>query len=405
MIPLEETITQKYQVLLPEFTEQGRRLFAGVEANAIGWGGISVVSRATGLSRTTVARGSKEAQTTQPSLLLGRVRKEGGGRKKRTETDPTLQQDLESLLEPHTRGDPESPLRWTSKSVRRLGAELTKQGHQTSHRMVASLLRGMGYSLQSNRKTTEGKQHPDRDAQFKYIHRKVRSQQRAAQPVISVDTKKKELVGDFKNAGREWCPQGNPEKVRVHDFIDKKLGKVAPYGVYDLTRNDGWVSVGIDHDTAAFAVASVRRWWRKMGRSAYAKASHLLITADSGGSNSSRSRLWKVELQKMANQTGLTISVCHFPPGTSKWNKIEHRMFSFITKNWRGKPLADRATIVNLIGSTRTKEGLKIRCELDTNNYPKGIKVSDKQLEKVRLKKHTFHGDWNYTIVPKNHAN
>jgi len=246
----------------------------------------------------------------------------------------------------------------------------------------------------------EGKQHPDRDGQFNYINQKARGQQRRGQPVISVDTKKKELVGGFKNAGRQWRPQGDPEKVHVHDFIDKELGKVAPYGVYDLTWNNGWVSVGIDHDTAAFAVATIRQWWRKMGRPAYSKASHLLITADSGGSNGARNRLWKVELQKMANQTGLTITVCHFPPGTSKWNKIEHRMFSFITKNWRGKPLTDRATIVNLIGSTKTEEGLKIRCELDTNDYPKGIKVSDAQMEKVKLKKHEFHGDWNYTIYP-----
>ena len=305
------------------------------------------------------------------------------------------------MIEPYTRGDPESPLRWTSKSVRKLAAELTKQGHQTSHRMVASLLREMDYSLQANRKTKEGKRHPDRDAQFRYINEQVQEKQRAGQPVISVDTKKKELVGDFKNAGREWRPQGVPEKVRVHDFIDKKLGKVAPYGVYDLTRNRGWVSVGIDHDTASFAVATIRKWWQKMGRPVYSEASHLLITADSGGSNSARNRLWKVELQKMANKTGLTITVCHFPPGTSKWNKIEHRMFSYITKNWRGKPLVDRATIVNLIGSTKTEEGLKVRCELDTKKYPKGIKVSDEQLEKVKLKKHDFHGDWNYTIKPK----
>ena len=269
-----------------------------------------------------------------------------------------------------------------------------------SHSTVAMLLDEMGYSLQANRKTTEGKQHPDRNAQFEFISKRVRSHQRRGQPVISVDTKKKEKVGDFKNSGQEWHPQGHPEKVRVHDFIDKKLGKVAPYGVYDLTKNNGWVSVGIDHDTAAFAVSSIRRWWRKMGRPTYSKASDLLITADSGGSNSSRNRLWKVELQKMANRTGLAITVCHFPPGTSKWNKIEHRMFSFITKNWRGKPLIDRATIVNLIGSTKTKEGLNIRCELDTKTYPKGIKVPDVQLEKVKLKKHKFHGDWNYTIYP-----
>lgn len=394
------TINKKYRVLLPELSEQGRRLFAGVEAITVGWGGISAVACATGLSRTTVARGVKDAENSQ-RLESGRIRKKGGGRKRRVETDITLRKDLEDLLEPHTRGDPESPLRWTSKSVRKLAIELKKMGHKTSHSMVASLLREMDYSLQANRKTTEGKQHPDRDAQFKYINRKAKKQQKMGQPVISVDTKKKELVGDFKNAGQEWHPKGEPEEVRVHDFKIKELGKVSPYGVYDLTKNDGLVSVGIDHDTAAFAVATIGKWWRKMGRRSYPKASHLLITADGGGSNSSRSRLWKVELQKLASRTGLTISVCHFPPGTSKWNKIEHRMFSFITKNWRGKPLVDRATIVSLIGSTKTEEGLEICCELDTTDYPKGIKVSDSELGKVKLKRHKFHGDWNYTITPK----
>ena len=394
------TINKKYRVLLPELSEQGRRLFAGVEAITAGWGGISAVARATGLSRTTVARGVKDAENSQ-RLESGRIRKKGGGRKRRVQTDPTLRKDLEVLLEPHTRGDPESPLRWTSKSVRKLAMELKKMGHKTSHRMVASLLREMDYSLQANRKTTEGKQHPDRDAQFKYINRKAKKQQKMGLPVISVDTKKKELVGDFKNAGQEWRPQGDPEKVRSHDFMDKELGKVSPYGVYDLTRNNGWVSVDIDHDTAAFAVATIEKWWRKMGSRSYPKSSHLLITADGGGSNSSRSRLWKVELQKLASRTGLTISVCHFPPGTSKWNKIEHRMFSFITKNWRGKPLVDRATIVSLIGSTKTEKGLEICCELDTTDYPKGIKVSDSELSQVKLKRHKFHGDWNYTITPK----
>ncbi len=394
------TINKKYRVLLPELSERGRRLFAGVEAITAGWGGISAVACATGLSRTTVARGVKDAENPQ-RLESGRIRKKGGGRKRRVETDLTLRKDLEDLLEPHTRGDPESPLRWTSKSVRKLAMELKKMEHKTSHSMVASLLREMDYSLQANRKTTEGKQHPDRDAQFKYINRKAKKQQKMGQPVISVDTKKKELVGDFKNAGQEWRPKGEPEKVRVHDFKIKELGKVSPYGVYDLTSNNGWVSVGIDHDTAAFAVATIGKWWRKMGRRSYPKSSHLLITADGGGSNSSRSRLWKVELQKLANRTGLTISVCHFPPGTSKWNKIEHRMFSFITKNWRGKPLVDRATIVSLIGSTKTEEGLEICCELDTTDYPKGIKVSDSELSKVKLERHKFHGDWNYTITPK----
>jgi hypothetical protein len=395
----EDIIREKYQVLAPELNERTLRLFAAAEAKYLGRGGISLVARAIEVSRDRISRGLQDLET-EKKLEPDRIRRPGGGRKKQVEENPALRKDLERLISPYTRGDPESPLRWTCKSVRKLAGELNRKGHQVSHSSVASLLRDMNYRLQANRKTMEGKQHPDRDAQFNYINQKARGQQRRGQPVISVDTKKKERVGGFKNAGREWRPQGDPEKVRVHDFIDKELGKVAPYGVYDLTWNNGWVSVGIDHDTAAFAVATIRQWWRKMGRPAYSKASHLLITADSGGSNGARNRLWKVELQKMANQTGLTITVCHFPPGTSKWNKIEHRMFSFITKNWRGKPLTDRATIVNLIGSTKTKEGLKIRCELDTNNYPKGIKVSDAQLETVKLKKHKFHGDWNYTIHP-----
>jgi len=395
----EDIIREKYQLLAPELNERTLRLFAAAEAKYLGRGGISLVARAIEVSRDRISRGLKDFET-EKKLEPDRIRRPGGGRKKQVEENPALRKDLEQLISPYTRGDPESPLRWTCKSVRKLAEELNRKGHQVSHSSVASLLRDMNYSLQANRKTREGKQHLDRDAQFNYINQKARGQQRMGQPVISVDTKKKELVGDFANKGREWYPQGNPEKVRVHDFIDKELGKVAPYGVYDLTRNNGWVSVGIDHDTAAFAVSTIRQWWRKMGRPTYSKASHLLITADSGGSNGARNRLWKVELQKMANQTGLTITVCHFPPGTSKWNKIEHRMFSFITKNWRGKPLTDRATIVNLIGSTKTEEGLKIRCELDTNDYPKGIKVSDARMEKVKLKKHEFHGDWNYTIYP-----
>ena len=395
----EEAILRKYQLLAPELTERTLRLFAAAEAKVLGRGGISAVSRAIEISRDRIYRGLKDLEA-KDKLESERIRRNGGGRKKRVEEDPTLKKHLDRLISPYTRGDPESPLRWTCKSVRKLAEALKGKGHQTSHRMVAELLNEMGYSLQGNRKTIEGKQHPDRDAQFKCINRKVRGQQRNGQPVISVDTKKKELVGDFKNRGREWRPGGDPEKVRVHDFIIKELGKVAPYGVYDLTRNNGWVSVGIDHDTAAFAVATIRRWWRKMGKSAYPQASHLLITADSGGSNGARNRLWKYELQKMANQTGLTISVCHFPPGTSKWNKIEHSMFSFISRNWRGKPLVNRATIVNLIGGTKTSDGLKIRCELDTNRYPKGIKITDAQLEKVNIKKHRFHGDWNYTIAP-----
>ncbi len=386
-------------MLAPELNERTLRLYAAAEALSLGRGGISLVSRTLEISRDRISRGIKEIES-QKKLPPDSVRRKGGGRKKLIQSDQALKEDLEALISPYTRGDPESPLRWTSKSVRKLAVELNDKGHCVSHSTVATLLREMDYSLQANRKTTEGKQHPDRNAQFEYISKRVRSQQRKGQPVISVDTKKKEKVGDFKNGGQEWHPQGHPEKVRVHDFIDKKLGKVAPYGVYDLTKNNGWVSVGIDHDTAAFAVSSIRQWWRKMGRATYPKARDLLITADSGGSNSSRSRLWKVELQKWANQTGMSITVCHFPPGTSKWNKIEHRMFSFITKNWRGKPLIDRTTIVNLIGSTKTKDGLKIRCELDTKTYPKGIKVPDVQLEKVKLKKHKLHGDWNYTICP-----
>jgi len=395
----EDIILAKYQILAPELNERTLRIFAAAEALSLGRGGISIVSRALEISRDRISRGIKDIESKE-RLYPDRIRRTGGGRKNLLKSDPTLKEDLQELISPYTRGDPESPLRWTCKSVRKLADAMNHKGHSVSHSTVSMLLRDMGYSLQANQKTMEGKQHPDRNAQFEYINKRVRSHQKNAQPVISVDTKKKEKVGDFKNGGQEWHPKGHPEIVRVHDFIDKELGKVAPYGVYDLTKNNGWVNVGIDHDTAAFAVASIRRWWRKMGRPAYSKASDLLITADSGGSNSSRSRLWKVELQKMANRTGLTITVCHFPPGTSKWNKIEHRMFSFITKNWRGKPLIDRATIVNLIGSTKTKEGLKIRCELDTRTYPKGIKVPDAQLEKVNLKKHKFHGDWNYTIYP-----
>jgi len=400
----EDIIREKYQLLAPELNERTLRLFAAAEAKSLGRGGISLVARALEISHDRISRGIQDLES-ETKLYPDRIRRQGGGRKKQLELDPALKEDIERLISPYTRGDPESPLRWTCKSVRKLAAELNRKGHSVSHSTVATLLREMNYSLQANRKTTEGKQHPDRNAQFEYINKSVRARQRRGHPVISVDTKKKELVGDFQNKGQEWHPQGHPEKVRVHDFIDKELGKVAPYGVYDLTKNNGWVSVGVDHDTAAFAVAAIGRWWRKMGRPAYSKASHLLITADSGGSNSSRSRLWKVELQKMANQTGLTITVCHFPPGTSKWNKIEHRMFSFITKNWRGKALTDRATIVNLVGSTKTKEGLKIRCELDTKYYPKGIKVSEAQLEKVKLKKHKFHGDWNYTIHPNKKSN
>jgi hypothetical protein len=326
------------------------------------------------------------------------------GHQKTANQDRTLLADLDGLVEPTASGDPQSPLRWTSKSTRNLAAELRSMGHQVSHRMVRELLYQAGYSLQANLKTREGPSHPDRDAQFRYINRQVRRHQRQGQPVISVDTKKKELVGDFNNSGREWRPKGHPQRVRVHDFIIPQKGKAIPYGVYDLTRNAGWVSVGIDHDTAAFAVGTIRRWWTSMGRPAYPKARMLLVTADAGDSNGPRIRLWKRELQRFADRTGMAITVCHFPPGTGKWNKIEHRLFSYISTNWRGKPLVSLAVIVNLIASTRTKSGLRVRCELDHGTYPEGVEVSDEQIAALNLRRHRFHGDWNYTIRPRTRA-
>jgi hypothetical protein len=390
----------KFLALSPAFDERQRRLWAASEARALGRGGLALVVRATGMAKTTVLRGLKElasGRKTQP----GRVRSPGGGRKPLTTLDPQLVRAMERLVEPVTRGDPESPLRWTSKSTRHLARELTAQGHRVSHTRVADLLHARGYSLQANQKTREGTRHPDRNAQFEYINTQVKGRLAAGEPAISVDTKKKELIGDFKNAGQEWHPQGKPEKVRVHDFIDKRKGKAIPYGVYDLGRNSGWVSVGIDHDTAAFAVNTIRRWWHDLGRKRYSKARHLLITADSGGSNGSRLRLWKWELQTLADETGLTIAVHHLPPGTSKWNKIEHRLFSFISQNWRGKPLLTHATVVNLIGSTRTQTGLRVRCVLDTQHYPRKIAVSQEQMDSIRLQRDDFHGDWNYTIKPR----
>lgn len=395
----ERMLAAKYVALEAALNERTRRLWAGTEAVAWGRGGIAAVIRATGLSRNTVARGIQET-TTAHSRDVGRVRAPGGGRKAKAVLDPGLTRALERLVEPLSRGDPESPLRWTCKSTRRLAKELAEEGYEVSHRLVAELLHELDYSLQGNRKTKEGTSHPDRNAQFEYINRRVSDAMARKQPAISVDTKKKELVGDFKNGGREWHPQGHPEKVRVHDFLDKKLGKAVPYGVYDLARNAGWVSVGMDHDTAAFAVNTIRRWWRTMGRPAYPRARALLIVADSGGSNGSRVRLWKWELHKLACQTGLAIHVCHLPPGTSKWNKIEHRLFSFISQNWRGRPLLTHATIVNLIASTRTETGLKVRCELDTKRYPSKVKISNAQMAEIRLLPDTFHGDWNYTVRP-----
>jgi DNA-binding phage protein len=392
-------IKKRFESIEPFLDERMRRLLAAAEAAAIGHGGIAKVSRATGVSRPTIAAGLEDLA--DPSLAeTKRVRRVGGGRKRTVDTDPTLVQDLESLIEPTTRGDPESPLRWTSKSVRKLARELNGMGHQVSHRLVAELLHELDYSLQANRKTTEGDSHPDRDVQFEHINAQVKTFQAAGQPAISVDTKKKELVGDFKNGGREWQPQGEPEKVRVHDFLIPELGKVAPYGIYDMTHNLGWVNVGIDHDTAAFAVESIRRWWYSMGQPLYPEARQLLITADGGGSNGYRLRLWKVELQKLADETGLSITVCHLPPGTSKWNKIEHRLFSYISQNWRGKPLVSYEVIVNLIAATTTTTGLRVHSEIDTQLYPKGVKVSDAELAQVNIERDDFHGEWNYTISP-----
>jgi hypothetical protein len=390
----------KYKALAPALTERSRRIWAATEARAAGRGGITGVARATGIAYATIQRGLKEL-TASVAVAPQRIRRPGGGRKTTLEKDPTLLTDLEGLVEPTAAGDPMSPLRWTSKSVRHLTAALQHLGHAVSRQLVAELLAAAGYSLQANRKTREGTYHPDRDAQFRYINQHVRRGQRARQPVISVDTKKKELVGDFKNAGRQWRPKGQPAPVRVHDFLIPARGKAIPYGVYDLTRNAGWVSVGIDHDTATFAVRTIGRWWQKMGRPRYPRASSLLITADAGGSNGARVRLWKWELQRLANRTRVAITVCHLPPGTSKWNKIEHRLFSYISSNWRGQPLVSLAVIVNLIGATRTATGLRVRCELDRGTYPKGHDVTDAQMATLNLVPHRFHGDWNYTIHPQ----
>ena len=396
---IEAEIRAKYRALVATMNERVCRLWAGTEAQALGHGWIAVVARATGLARNTIRRGLRELA--RPGHVRpDRVRGAGGGRKRATVVDPQLPAALEGLVEPVTRGDPESPLRWTCKSTRQLAAELTARGHAVSHVVVAHLLGTLGYSLQANRKTQEGTSHPDRNAQFAHLNAASLAQRQRGHPAISVDTKKKELVGRFKNGGRTWRPKGKPEPVKVHDFLDPAQGKAIPYGVYDLARNAGWVSVGVDHDTATFAVATIRRWWRAMGRRRYPHATSLLILADSGGSNGARVRLWKWELQRFATQTGLTITVCHLPPGTSKWNKIEHRLFSFISQNWRGQPLLTHATIVNLIAATRTKAGLTVRCVLDTNTYPKAVKPTAAQMASIHLAPHAFHGDWNYTIHP-----
>ena len=398
-----ESLGRKFTALKPVLNERARRQWAAAEALELGWGGISSVAKATGISRVTINTGIKEIQEQQFSKEQHDdwIRRPGGGRKKLVDTDPKLMEALESLVDPVTRGDPMSPLRWTCKSTRKLSEELHRQHHPVGARTVASLLREAGYSLQANRKTREGKQHPDRNAQFEYINKQVTCFHKGRKPAISVDTKKKELVGDFANGGREWQPKGEPEETRGHDFPDKVLGKAIPYGIYDMLFDEGWVSVGINRDTSEFASNAILRWWQEMGSARFPRAAHLLITADGGGSNSHRTRLWKVCLQKLADELGFPLTVCHFPPGTSKWNKIEHRLFSFITQNWRGRPLTTRQAIVELISNTTTRTGLTVRAALDISTYEKGIKISDSELASVKLTRHAFHGDWNYTIRPR----
>jgi transposase len=401
-------IERKFALLAPVLDERLTRLWLATEAKALGRGGIAAVTRATGILGKRIGIGLRELQKMEllppeEPARAQRIRRPGAGRKKLTKKDPALLRDLEALIDPVTRGDPESPLRWTTKSTRKLADELREMGHQVGKQTVCELLHQLGYSLQSTHKTREGSSHPDRDAQFRHIDRQVRTFQAAGQHVISVDTKKKELVGDFYNAGKEWQPKGEPERVRVHDFIDPTLGKAIPYGIYDIVRNEGWVNVGIDHDTAEFAVQSIRRWWWRMGRYAYPDATELFITADAGGSNGFRTRLWKVELQKFATDAGLKITVAHYPPGTSKWNKIEHRMFSHITQNWRGRPLESVQTVVNLIANTFTATGLRIKAALDSRTYEKGVEVEDAEMAKLNIQTHRFHGDWNYAISPLPH--
>ncbi len=397
----EPAIATRYGALSAALDERSRRLLLGAEALAAGRGGQAAVARATGASPATVRRGLAELAAPAQALERGRIRRPGGGRKRTVELDPTLRADLEALIEPGSRGDPESPLRWTTRSVRNLAAELGRQGHRVSYRIVGELLHELGYSLQANRKVLEGTSHPDRDAQFRHISEAVQLQLSLGQPVISVDTKKKELVGPFRNGGRELRPVGDPERVLMHDFVIPELGRAAPYGVYDLAANEAWVSVGTDHDTAAFAVEAIRRWWQTMGQALYPGATRLLVTADAGGSNGYRLRLWKTELQKLADETGLEIAVCHFPPGTSKWNKIEHRLFSAITLNWRGKPLVSHEVIVKLIAATTTRTGLRVRSALDANAYPAGVRVSDADMATLYLRPDAFHGEWNYSLLPR----
>lgn len=392
-------ISERNKILSPFLDEKSRRLYIATETKVLGYGGIAIAAKATGVSRTTISTGLKELKNPQ-NIDITRVRKEGGGRKKAIDKMPEIKIELAKLIEPALRGEPDSPLMWTSKSLRKLSSELKLKGLYISHNLVGEILNKDGFSLQANRKTDEGKSHPDRDAQFEHIHLKIKEYQSQYNPVISVDAKKKELVGNFKNIGKELRRKKEPEKVKVYDFPSDAEGKAIPYGVYDITQNKGWVSVGIDHDTAEFATETIKRWWNQMGKPYYPKAQKLLITADGGGSNSSRSRLWKKEIQKLSNETGLTIEVCHFPPATSKWNKIEHRLFSYIAQNWRGKPLLSYEVIVNLIGSTKTTKGLDVVCELNQKKYEIGIKVSDEELRKLNLKNDEFHGEWNYEISP-----
>jgi hypothetical protein len=394
-------IRKRYTLAAETLDERGRRTLAAAEALTVGWGGISLVARATGLSRATIGLGVKELRGTVAVAAPDRVRRAGGGRTKTVDKDPSVLADLERLVEPTARGDPQAPLRWTCKGVRKLAAELRARGHQVSHQWVAATLEEVGYRLQANRKTREGGDHPDRDAQFAHINATAEAFLEAEEPVISVDAKKKELVGDFKNGGREWRPKGEPEHVRVYDFKIPELGRVTPYGVYDLAAHAGWVSVGIDHDTAAFAVATIRHWWEHSGQARYPAATRLLISADGGGSNGVRTRLWKRELQRLADETGLALTVRHFPPGTSKWNKIEHRLFSYITQNWRGQPLVSYAVILSLIAGTTTQTGLTVQSYLDTASYPAGVTVSDAEMAALRLERDPFHGEWNYTILPR----
>lgn len=399
-----ESIRIRFNKLAWTLDERMRRLFAAAEASALGRGGITKVAQATGVSRRAIHVGLQELSDLKEPVEnppKRRIRKEGAGRKSVIQTDVGLMSALEKLVEPMTRGDPESPLRWTCKSLRTLAGELAANGHPVSYPVVGDLLRELGYSLQANRKVLEGTDHPDRNAQFEFISEQTRQQLMAGNPVISVDTKKKELVGAYKNNGTTWCPEGKPEQVKVHDFVDKELGRANPYGVYDMGSNTGWVSVGTDHDTASFAVETIRRWWGTMGRQRYPAASELMITADGGGSNGSRVRLWKMELQRLADEIRIPIHVSHLPPGTSKWNKIEHRLFSYISMNWRGQPLVSHEVIINLIAGTTTRKGLKVHAELDDSLYPAGIKVSDDEFKQIHLTRNTFHGEWNYRIDPR----